>query len=201
MNDLARGFHDSYPSLLMKYGALEYAYAAPIAAALRDSPEFLAWILRRTKFSASSIGARLLAEEMKSRRSSAAADWWRSHYSQKCPCDGCKGKETDLLAVIELADQRRVAIHFEVKQPADVFHTGQGRAYALRAACWVRQAPKAVVRHEDAATILLCSEQRLPTFGAEVGQFDATVTFEEIARAFPSVLPLELVKSATSPHS
>jgi hypothetical protein len=177
----------------VKYGALEYAYAAPIAAALSMDSKFGEWVFSRTKFDATSKGARVLAEEMKSRRSKAATDWWRSHFTEKCRCDGCRGQETDLLAIFELESGRRVAIHFEVKQPTDVFHAGQGRAYALRAACWIRNAPKAVVPHDDAATILLCSADRVATYGTEPREFDAVITFEDIVAAFPGVIPRELV--------
>jgi hypothetical protein len=177
----------------MKYGALEYAYAAPIAAALATDRGFAEWMLSRTKFSASRSGARVLAEEMKAQRSKAAKDWWRSHFTEKCRCEGCRGHETDLLAIFELETGRRVAVHIEVKQPTDKFHLGQGRAYSLRASCWVRQPPRAIIPHEDAATVLLCSESKLESYADEAREFGSIITFEEIARAFPGVLPVELV--------
>lgn len=170
----------------MDYGALEYAYAKPIADALETDSEFRMWILGRTKF-AGSGSAKLLHEEMKATRSKGARDWWRSHYTEKCRCEGCRGHETDLLAIFELDGGRRVAIHFEVKQPTDKFHAGQGRAYTLRAACWVCQPPKAVVPHEDSTTILLCSSTRVASYGSEADEFAAIVTFEEIVRSFPHI--------------
>ena len=157
--------------MLMSYGALEFAYAEPIAAALVSNPEFRTWVLSRTRFGQRASGARLLHEEMLARRGKAA-NWWRSHYTHKCTCDGCSGRETDLLAVFELSDGRRVAIHFEVKQPTDVFHAGQGHSYALRAACWAANPPRAVVAHDDATTILLCSAGKLASYGDEALAFE-----------------------------
>jgi len=87
----------------VKYGEREYAYAAPIAAALGTNPEFRRWVLHHTKFASLASSSRVLVEEMKARRSPRSSDWWRSHYSQKCQCDGCRGRETDLLAIVELS--------------------------------------------------------------------------------------------------
>ena len=172
----------------MKYGALEYAYAAPIADALLNDAAFRDWFVGRTKLA--DLGpARVLADDMKARRSKAAADWWRSHYSEKCRCDGCRGQETDMLVVLEFDGGERAALHIEVKQPTDVFKTGQGRAYAARAACWIKQPPNAIVPHTKATTLLLCLGSRLQSFGAEPQEFDTLVTFEDIEGRFPGVLP------------
>ena len=76
-------------SMLMSYGALEFAYAEPIAAALVSNPEFRTWVLSRTRFEQRASGARLLHEEMLARRGKAA-NWWRSHYTHRCTCDGAR---------------------------------------------------------------------------------------------------------------
>src|SRR5258708_37973507 len=60
-----------------------------------------AWVLGKTKFARDAPVARILDREMLAKRSANAASWWRSHYSEKCRCDGCSGRETDLLAIFE----------------------------------------------------------------------------------------------------
>lgn len=174
----------------MRYGSLEYGYAAPIAEGMAHDPTFRAWVISGTKFADQATAARLLHEEMLAARN--ASSWWRSHFTESCRCDGCSGQETDLLAVFE-AGRGRFALHFEVKQPKDIFAPGKRQAanYRTRAACWVTKAPKAVLKHSDASTVLLCTEEHLSKFPDQAQQFDSIITFEEIRGAFPSIrLPL-----------
>jgi hypothetical protein len=88
----------------------------------------------------------------------------------------------------------RFGLHFEVKQPADKFPTtkDQGANYALRAKCWATLAPKSVVPHGDAATVLLCSASKLTEYASHSSKFGSVITFEDIARNFPqATLPFE----------
>ena len=168
----------------MRYGSIEYRYAAPFADALVEDSAFRSWVLGRTKFAASAQNARLMNEEMRRQRSSAT--WWRSHFTEKCRCQGCSGQETDLLAVFETGTDR-FALHVEIKQPSDKFSTKRPQAinYGLRAKCWVASAPASVLTHSDAATILLCSGSKLAEYALHAGEFETVMTFEEISAAFP----------------
>jgi hypothetical protein len=172
----------------MLYGSVEFSYAEPFANALVIDSAFRSWVLRQTKFEAVAEEARILHDEMRAQRSERASTWWRSHFTEKCRCPGCRGQETDILAIFETAKRTRFALHFEVKQPMDIFPTAQDQAtnYALRAKCWVTSAPKAIVPHEDAATVLLCSTSKLPEYAPHLPKFGAVITFEMIARNFPS---------------
>jgi hypothetical protein len=163
-----------------RYGSKEFAYAEPFADALVDDPAFRSWVLRQTKFAAFADGSRVLSKEMQARRSSSSANWWRSHYTEK-------SGETDILAIFEAPDGMRFALHFEVKQPADRFPTDKDQAAncADRADLWVKSAPKAVLPHKAASTVLLCSAKKLKEYAPHLPRFGAVVTFEEIARAFP----------------
>jgi hypothetical protein len=122
------------------YGATELIFAEPIANALVNDSDFRSWVVRKTIFAELAEDARLLHLEMKARRSSAAKTWWRSHFTEKCRCPGCRGKETDLQAIFENADHLRFAIHMEVKHPAissakgRLQHTLYGHVAGLRAA-------------------------------------------------------------------
>lgn len=177
----------------MRYGSLEYRYAEPFATALVEDREFRSWVLQKTRFAPFANDARLLHEEMKSRRSATSGSWWRSHFTEKCRCAGCSGQKTDLLAIFEPPGGPRFALHFEVKQPADGFptHRDQAANYALRAACWVSKAPNAVPTHSDAATGLLCSARNLVRYAPHLTKFGTVLTFEAIEAEFPHATLVE----------
>ncbi len=146
----------------MRYGSVEFTYAEPFANALVEDPSFRTWVLRETKFSEFADEARILNDEMMALRNGATTSW-RSHYTEKCRCQGCSGQETDILAIFEGITGTRFALHFEVKHPRDKFPTNKDQAanYALRAKRWVDNPPQSVLPHEDAATVLLCSDSKL----------------------------------------
>lgn len=170
----------------MLYGSVEFAYAEPFANSLVTDPAFRSWVVRQSKFAVFAQGARLLHEEMWAKRSKSSSTWWRSHYTEKCRCQGCRGQETDILAIFEATNGMRFGLHFEVKQPADDFtKEDQAANYAIRANCWATSAPAAVVPHSDAATMLLCSALKLSDYAPHVSKFGSRITFEEISGAFP----------------
>ncbi|HYM72444.1 MAG TPA: hypothetical protein VET89_05645 [Stellaceae bacterium] len=168
----------------MLYGSIEFTYAEPFANGLVSDPAFRSWVLRHTKFANVAAEARLLSDEMQAKRTQPTTNWWRSHYTEKCRCQGCSGQETDILAIFETATGARFALHFEVKQPADRFPTDKDQAgnYALRAKCWATSAPKAIVPHSDATTALLCSASKLAEYAPHLPKFGAVITFEDIAK-------------------
>lgn len=172
----------------MKYGSLEYQYAAPLAQALVDDAEFRAWVLSRSIFT-DFADARLLNVEMSAHRKNSAAEWWRFHFTEKCRCGGCRGKETDLLAMFESKTGVRFAIHFEVKQPTDIFKKDgiQSRGYPLRAQCWVATPPAKVMPHDRASTGLFFSERKRGEFIEHLPNFPTQITFEKIEKEFPHV--------------
>jgi hypothetical protein len=169
----------------MRYGSREYDFAAPFADALVQDVEFRTWVLSRTKFAEHADDAKLLHDEMAAARS--AATWWRSHYTEVCRCEGCRGQETDLLAIFESSEGSRFAIHIEVKQPSDRFPTKKDQAanYVKRARCWIATPPRAVLPHADADTLLLCSEKKLGEYAAHLSKFGGVITFEELRARFP----------------
>lgn len=171
----------------MAYGRHELAWAEPVAKALVDVPAFRDWLLCRAGLAISGQTARLLHEEMRANRSPRARYWWRSYYTEACRCPGCRGQETDLLAVFEAAGDDRFALHVEVKRPGDKFKNRQAAAYPLRAACWLKNPPRSVLRHKRAKTMLLFAENCRGSHGPHLIHFDACVTFEEIASKFPVI--------------
>jgi len=173
----------------MRYGSLEYAYAAPIALALVEDSKFRRWILSRTRFREFS-DARILNQEMALHRGNPTAEWWRFHFTDKCRCLGCSGKETDILAIFENKSHLRFALHFEVKQPTDVFKSDgiQSRGYPLRAQCWATKPPAKVLLHQAASTGLFFSEGKRAEYGPHLESFESLITFEEIKAQFPTIL-------------
>lgn len=172
----------------MRYGSLEYKYASPIAQALADNAAFREWVLLQSEFFEFS-DARILHEEMAVHRSNPTAEWWRFHFTEKCRCLGCSGKETDLLAIFESKSRVRFALHFEVKQPTDTFKSDgvQSRGYPLRAQCWAGNSPPRVLPHQKASTGLFFSEAKRAEYADHLQQFKALITFEEIEMRFPHV--------------
>ncbi|MEQ8655461.1 MAG: hypothetical protein RIC87_23615 [Kiloniellales bacterium] len=180
----------------MRYGGIEWEYAAPIADALVASSEFRGWLLKKTRFAHQADQAILLHREMKARRSANAETWWRSYFTEKCRCQGCSGQETDMLAIF-MSGGARFALHIEIKQPKDRFptHKDQARNYGLRAACWAHSAPASVLEHEDADTVLVYAEKRRFDYSDQLKKFGAAVTFEEISSTFE-----EIAKQFPSPE-
>jgi hypothetical protein len=181
----------------VRYGSIEFGFAQPFANALVSDPHFRAWVLRRTKFANIADGTRILNEEMKAKRSGISGTWWRSHFTEKCRCQGCSGQETDILAIFESPTGLRFALHFEVKQPQDKFPTKKDQAanYMIRANCWIQSPPAAVVPHKDAGTVLLCSTSKLSEYAPHLSKFDTVITFEEIAKTFPHASSPSLANS------
>jgi hypothetical protein len=174
----------------MRYAAVESRYAEPIAEALVSAPSFRAWFLRRTVFSEFADEARILDREILAKRSRTARNYWQSHYTHSCSCAGCRGQETDLLAVFKTPMGRPFAVHVEVKQPRDGFNPGQASAYPIRAECWRKNAPKTVVGHYEATTMLLCCAHKLAEYAVDCEQFATVITFQDIQESFPSILAL-----------
>jgi hypothetical protein len=171
----------------MKYGSVEYTYAEPIARGLQTNAFFRTWLISRTEF-ADMSDARLLDSEMKAWRGNSSAEWWRFHFTEKCRCAGCSGKETDILSIFEATSGVRFAIHFEVKHPQDKFEKDgvQSKGYPLRAQCWVTNPPTNVLPHNKASTIFLFSEKKRQKFEAHLACFK-TLIIEEVRKAFPSL--------------
>jgi hypothetical protein len=176
-------------SALMGYGVQELRYAEPFANAIADQSAFRSWVLRRTEFAAFADEALSLHHEMRTYRSANAKYWWRSHFSEACRCIGCRGQETDLLAIFANASGERFAVHVEVKHPRDRFNPkrSQAASYPIRAECWARDEtrPKTVPPHNMTTTMLLCSDAGLKKFSAYLEHFASCITFEEIEKDFP----------------
>ena len=165
---------------------IEFKYAEPFAEALYDNSDFRKWVLGQTVF-ARFGNVRLLRDEIAKKRSSGTRYWWRHHYTHKCTCSGCDGRETDIFAIFETDTEFRFALHVEVKHPEDKFKSGgdQASAYPIRAQCWAKKPPDKVPRHDDATTVLLFSEEKRGEYSENLNHFKTLITFEVINSEFP----------------
>jgi hypothetical protein len=160
--------------------AMCYAFAAQ----LQNSPDFVTWLLERTAFAAFSSSSKVLWEEQKKNRYSAAAPWWRHWFTSKCMCAGCiGGRETDIFVVFEAADHERFALHIENKKMKSSFSPDQALAYGVRAKCWQNQ-PR-FLRYTRSQTVLLAPEA-FRTRNADATLFDVFLSHEEIAERCPA---------------
>ena len=179
----------------MRYGSVEYQYAAPLARALVVDPDFRAWVLSRSIFG-DFADARILDTEIQKHRGNSTAEWWRFHFTERCRCDGCSGKETDLFAIFESKSGLRFALHFEIKQPNDTFKSDgiQSRGYPLRAQCWANKPPARVLPHQTASTGIFFSEKKRDEYKPHLLHFKTQITFEEIERDFSHLAVWRLQK-------
>lgn len=169
-----------------RYGKNEWLYAYPIANALVTDDRFRHWFVSMTPFKDHAMTARLLWEEQKARRTKGSETWWRSYWtgsSYKHRAE-CGERETDLLAVFEAFEGFRFALHVEVKAPGDKFGVDQARDYGRRAKCWKGRdrAPKTVLPHDDAATILCCEGMFAHSNPEKSGLFDTVLHHSDIAK-------------------
>jgi hypothetical protein len=168
-----------------RYGHNEYRYARPIAEELERNTSFRSWVLTRTKFAQFSQEAELLHEQQKLCRTPQSENWWRSHFagpSYQFKSE-CGERETDLLAIFGVRNDFRFAIHFEVKAPGDRFGIDQALDYQRRAVCWSGRgrAPRTVLPHDEATTVLCCEREFAERVASEVSNFPTIITFEEIS--------------------
>lgn len=105
----------------------------------------------------------------------------------RCTCrpDGTKGLETDLMAFLQDAQGRILAIHLEYKHPREELSPGQAAAYPMRAACWATGTyrPKRVMPHHDRLCVILCD----PAFhtASELAHFDRVISHTDAAARVP----------------
>lgn len=164
----------------------EFRYAKPIADGIVENDSFRRWLISKTKFSSSAEDARSLWKEQLARRTRGTPHWWRHYFVGKgsCACKQCGERETDILAVLENADGLRFALHVEVKSPRDKLSIDQARKYKARSECWSgrERAPRTVLPHDQATTMLVCSSEFANAEKSKVSEFDVVVRFDEIAQ-------------------
>lgn len=165
------------------YGAIEHRYCEPVAEELAANGTFAAFFLRRIGYAAWVGHCRVLRDEQ-SRLRPGARYWWKNVFcsESRCQCPRLRGREVDILVVVEHVDGRRLGLHIECKHPNDRFHAGQAQGYRERLGCWTQpgRGPRTIPAHREAVAILLCARDHRHE-ADDVACFDGFVFFDEVA--------------------
>jgi len=178
------------------YSEKELRYARPVAHEILESGAFRQWLLGGTKHEQSALHARPVGQLQASLRSPTMKNpYWFNYWcgkDSKCECRVGTGTgiETDILLMLDCPNDRRLALHIEIKRPGDHLRDGQAESYPRRAACWADPStrPKTVLPHQDFLTILICgrelaSDDRLRFFDKVIFHDDVS----QRIRVYPEV--------------
>lgn len=148
------------------------------ASAIESDPGFLVWILSTGRFARYANEARILIEEQRSARKSAAY-WWK-HWWCRLP-NGTEG-ETDVFLILQ-AGALRFALHVENKPPSGSITLDQAQRYRQRAA-YMAHKPR-WLDYVDFETLLIAPRSFLDRNTAAVAYFDRAIDYESIAPFAP----------------
>lgn len=148
------------------------------AEQVKASPDFAAWLLRRTKFASYAENVRLLDREQMAIR--PRKRWWR-HWWCDAPGLTKKGRETDIFMVFEATtpEQIRFALHIENKRDSYRFGDGQAADYKVRANHMLHRSE--FLNHADFTTVLLATSRFRQKYATECDLFDAFISYEDLA--------------------
>jgi hypothetical protein len=152
------------------------------AEKIRQSAEFLHWVLRQTKFIENLSNAQLLYEEqVRSRPRVQLDNWWR-HWWCKIPDSGKEG-ETDIFLVFEdIQARKRFALHIENKKDSE-FLDGQPDGYRTRAR--LKMNDPRWLNYTDFETVLIAPAAYRAIQRASCDEFDRFISYESIAPFVP----------------
>jgi hypothetical protein len=151
------------------------------AEGVKDVPEFMVWVLGKTKFAPLATACRLLHREQMAIR--PRKQWWR-HWWCHVPELGMD-RETDIFLVFEVSGgASRFAMHIENKRDNYRFNEGQAAAYAPRAKHMLDR-PE-FLDHSDFTTVLLAPRGFKERFEPDCAHFDVFIAYEEVSRFLPS---------------
>ncbi len=154
-----------------------------LEAALRDSPLFLDWLVGRTKFAG--LGATYVSSRSDHPWSMVTLNSTDAESGE--PRSIRRGSETDVLAILRLADGRLVALHIENKLEGGRFTPDQPAMYRARATQWCGD-PK-YGSYVDFQTILIAPKSFLERHATAAAEFDARISSEELLPRLPADLP------------
>src|SRR5580692_1190264 len=103
------------------YSERELRYARPVANAILESSAFRQWLLAGTKHENGALEARPVGDIQASLRSPKMKNpYWFNYWcgkDSKCPCRIGAGIETDILLILDYANDRNLGLHIEIKRP------------------------------------------------------------------------------------
>ena len=150
-----------------------------LAKALAERGEFSRWFFSRTRFGAESAECVFCRSDN---------PWSSVRFEMPNPVSGeleslSKECETDVLAVYQTADSRRLALHIENKLAGGSFTPHQPRLYRERLQQW-KNRPK-LGQYSDATSVLVAPEEFFNRHRAQATEFESYVSHEEIASHLP----------------
>lgn len=129
---------------------------------LKANPNFLSWLLSRTKFA----NRELLLDQ---------SEPWQFRWYRD-PNTGLDSETDIFLRFEEACAGKPIALHIENKPADGRFRVGQPEAYRPRA-----EYLKGKLRYDDFQTVLLAPLSFQETFASECAHFDIMLPYEEIA--------------------
>ena len=152
---------------------------AALAEALFGQPDFASWLLGRTRFRGEVADCVFCRSDN---------PWSSVRFEMPNPVSGeleslSKECETDVLAVYQTADSRRLALHIENKLAGGSFTPHQPRLYRERLQQW-KNRPK-LGQYSDATSVLVAPEEFFNRHRAQATEFESYVSHEEIASHLP----------------
>jgi hypothetical protein len=163
------------PANLLSEAVLDKA----LALALFERGEFGAWFLSRTKFRGEQAWCVFCRSDN---------PWSTVRLERSNPVSGeldilAKQCETDVLAVFETEDGRRLALHIENKLASGSFTPLQPELYRERMIQW--KGRPLLGRYSDATTVLVAPKAFYEKFRDAASTFEAYVSHEDIAEHIP----------------
>jgi hypothetical protein len=151
-----------------------------LAEALLAHPEFAGWFLRQTRFA---------SEDARCVEVRANNPWTR--VTLRLPIDGgdshqevVRDAETDVLAIYETLDGRRIALHVENKLVGGSFTAFQPASYQARLAQW-RNQPK-LGRYQEATSVLIAPQDFYDRNIEDARVFESFISHETIGVYLPT---------------
>ena len=146
-----------------------------LAHALLEQPEFSAWFLDRTKFRGEQ--ARCVFCRSDNPWSTVRLERPNSVSGKvEVSVEQC---ETDVLAVFETEDRRRLALHIENKLAGGSFTQLQPELYGARISQW-KSRPK-LGQYDDGTTVLVAPRAFYERNRVDADKFETYVSHEDIA--------------------
>jgi hypothetical protein len=148
----------------MKARDQERAFVAKI----KTSPDFISWVLNKTKFKGADVVIKLVRSDN---------PWYRSRKTGR-------ESETDILIVFEYRDRpARFALHIENKRLSDRFQPDQPELYYERAKDWLN-VPK-WGSYQDFEVLLIAPRKFYAKYREQSDIFHHYVSHEEITEFIP----------------
>jgi hypothetical protein len=168
-------------------------YLAAIALGVRDSEISRAFLLAGTEFELSYAGSKPLWKAQWNKRDPAdemICPFWSNYFYNPCSSCDCRidnsvAMEIDAIFFLQNTEEKKIAIHLEMKRDREPLSIGQAEAYRPRAACYrdQRRVRKGLLVHHHFVTVLFCGRRTDMEFAEQ--HFDRVIVHDDANKVFP----------------